>query len=56
MYPRGLGPALPLSLSAQHKFQDQVWERQQFFFFFVQWTAETFQIRAEFKLSTKTAS
>lgn len=30
-YPRGLGPTLPQSLYAQHKRQDQVWERQQFF-------------------------
>lgn len=53
-YPRGLGPALPQSLFTQRKCQDQVWERQQFFC--VQWTAGTFQIRAEFKVSTKAAS
>lgn len=53
-YTRGLGPALRQSLFTQRKCQDQVWGGKHIFC--VQWTAGTFQIRAEFKVSTKAAS
>lgn len=52
-YPRGLGPTLPrpslLNTNSRIRFGKGS-------SFCVQWTAGTFQIRAEFKLSTKTAS
>lgn len=52
-YPRGLGPTLlrPSLLSTNSRIRFGKGSS-----FCVQWTAGTFQIRAEFKLSTKTAS
>lgn len=52
--PKRPGAELPQLLLEWCKCQKWVWERQPFFC--VQWTAGTFQITAEFQMSTKAAS